>query len=154
MYKRGLIIALISAVLLVPALAFARTVMIPWGGAGQTAIDLPFNKYQREEVDGYVRHIWLTQTTQSTQPYVVVDVADWEMLSSWKVVLGPVDYLAHYGLGVTPGNFIKLIGSRVSMHGDRYLVATEVGQGVSILKLRTMSGRPLFPLYAPGKQSF
>jgi hypothetical protein len=60
------------------------------------------------------------------------------------VHFGPVDFLNKQKISVAAGEAVEITGSRVTMGGERVLLARQIKKGTQSWTLRDATGRPLW----------
>jgi len=61
---------------------------------------------------------------------------------SVEVHVGPTAYLAEQGITLAKGDTVEIVGSRVTVANETFLIAKQIKKGDNVLTLRDASGRP------------
>jgi hypothetical protein len=61
-----------------------------------------------------------------------------------EVHLGPTTFLAEKNIAIVAGDALQILGSRVSVNDESFVVAREITKGDQTWTLRDASGRPLW----------
>jgi hypothetical protein len=77
---------------------------------------------------------------------LTVALADGERL---EVHVGPAWFASAHGVTFTNGDSVSVVGSRVTHRKQRIVVAAEVTKGMTTLRLRDLSGVPLWRAVPP-----
>ena len=61
-----------------------------------------------------------------------------------EVHVGPTAYLAEKGITFAKGDTVEILGSRVTIDKEAFLIARQIKKGDKTWTLRDASGRPLW----------
>lgn len=86
------------------------------------------------------------------KPFTMYDMGNGKKGYHWQppitVEVGPEWYVDSQDAKIKPGDYVQIIGSRQTYHGDIEIIASMVRKNHDVLALRRLSGEPFWEAYA------